>query len=212
MIAMSSEPRRRTSSFVRLPSRAVPVCSIRVAISAQRSDELLAAEPSARARRGAGRRRAARSWCESDRRGSGRRGSSRPGSGASATLAICGRCVIVSTCARSASRFNVAATACAVSPPMPASISSKTIVSPPPTAAIASATRESSPPEAVSATGPNGRPAFGRIRKTTSSAPLGPGSRSRSSARNSPSPMPTPRSSAATAAANGSRGLRPRVA
>ena len=47
---------------------------------------------------------------------------------------------------------------------MPASISSKTIVSPPATAAIASATRESSPPEAVSATGPNGRPAFGRIR------------------------------------------------
>ena len=49
-------------------------------------------------------------------------------------------------------------------PPMPASISSKTIVSPPPTAAIASAIRDSSPPEAVSATGANGRPAFGRIR------------------------------------------------
>ena len=47
---------------------------------------------------------------------------------------------------------------------MPASISSKTIVSPPPTAAIASAIRESSPPDAVSATGPNGRPGFGRIR------------------------------------------------
>ena len=46
------------------------------------------------------------------------------------------------------------------------------------TAAIASATRESSPPEAVSATGPNGRPEFGLIRKTTSSAPLAPGSRS----------------------------------
>ena len=97
----------------------------------------------------------------------------------SATVAICGRCVIVTTCARSARRRSVSATACAVVPPMPASISSKTIVSPPATAAIASATRESSPPDAVSATGPNGRPAFGRIRKTTSSAPVAPGSRSR---------------------------------
>ena len=96
-------------------------------------------------------------------------------------------------------------TAFAVSPPIPASISSKTIVSPPPTAAIASATRESSPPEAVSATGANGRPGFGRIRNEASSAPDGPGSRSRSSARNSPSPMPTPRSSSATAAWNGPR-------
>src|SRR5512144_3004610 len=57
---------------------------------------------------------------------------------------------------------------------MPASISSKTIVSPPPTAAIARAMRESSPPEAVSAAGANGRPAFGRIRNATSSAPVGP--------------------------------------
>ena len=71
----------------------------------------------------------------------------------SATLAICGRCVIVSTCARSASRRSVAATAWAVTPPIPASISSKTSVSPPATAASASAIRESSPPEAVSATG-----------------------------------------------------------
>ena len=46
----------------------------------------------------------------------------------SATLAICGRCVIVMTCARSASRASVSATAFAVSPPMPASISSKTCV------------------------------------------------------------------------------------
>ena len=60
-------------------------------------------------------------------------------------------------------------------PPMPASISSKTIVSPPPTAAIASAIRESSPPEAVSATGAKGRPAFGRIRNAASSAPGRPG-------------------------------------
>ena len=43
-------------------------------------------------------------------------------------------------------------------PPMPASISSKTIVSPPATAAIASATRDSSPPEAVSATGAERQP------------------------------------------------------
>ncbi len=41
---------------------------------------------------------------------------------------------------------------------------------------MASAIRESSPPEAVSATGPKGRPAFGRTRKTTSSAPVAPGS------------------------------------
>ena len=47
-------------------------------------------------------------------------------------LAICGRWVIVTTCARSASRRSVSATACAVVPPMPASISSNTIVSPPP--------------------------------------------------------------------------------
>ncbi len=58
---------------------------------------------------------------------------------------------------------------------MPASISSKIIVSPPPTAAMASATRESSPPEAVSATGPNGRPLFGRIRNAASSAPVAAG-------------------------------------
>ena len=82
----------------------------------------------------------------------------------SARLAICGRCVIVTTCAAPASRRSVSATACAVCPPMPASISSKTIVSPPATAAIASATRESSPPEAVSATGANGMPWFGRMR------------------------------------------------
>src|SRR6185503_4110260 len=79
----------------------------------------------------------------------------------SAALAIWGRWVIVSTCARSASLPRASATACAVRPPMPASISSKTIVgSPAPawaTARRASATRESSPPEAVSATGANGR-------------------------------------------------------
>ena len=79
------------------------------------------------------------------------------------------------TCARAPSRRSVSPTACAVWPPMPASISSKTIVSPPPTAAIASAIRDSSPPEAVWATGANGRPAFGRMRKATSSAPVAPG-------------------------------------
>src|SRR5205807_2354724 len=108
----------------------------------------------------------------------------------SATLAICGRCVIVITWARVASRCRISATLCAVSPPMPASISSNTIVSPPATAAIASAMRESSPPEAVSATGPNGRPRLGRIMNATSSTPVGLGSRSRSSATNSPSPRP----------------------
>ncbi len=35
--------------------------------------------------------------------------------------------------------------------------------------------RESSPPEAVSATGANGSPLFGRMRKTASSAPAAPG-------------------------------------
>ena len=87
----------------------------------------------------------------------------------------------MTTCARSARRLSVSATRCAVTPPMPASISSKTSVSPPATTASASATRESSPPDAVSATGPNGMPGFGRIRKTASSRPLGPGSRSFSS-------------------------------
>ena len=87
---------------------------------------------------------------------------------------------------------------------MPASISSKTSVSPPATTASASATRESSPPDAVSATGPKGMPGLGRIRKTASSRPLGPGSRSFSSTRNSPSPMPTPSRFSATATANGS--------
>ncbi len=48
-------------------------------------------------------------------------------------------------------------------------------VSPPATAAIASAMRESSPPDAVSATGANGRPAFGRTRNTVSSPPVAPG-------------------------------------
>ena len=33
--------------------------------------------------------------------------------------------------------------------------------------------RDSSPPDAVSATGPNGSPAFGRTAKTASSAPEG---------------------------------------
>ena len=77
----------------------------------------------------------------------------------------------MSTWARSARRCSVAATACAVTPPMPASISSKTSVSPPATAASARATRESSPPEAVSAIGANGRPAFGRMRNVASSRP-----------------------------------------
>ena len=106
------------------------------------------------------------------------------------------------TCARSASRWRTRPTAFAVSPPMPASISSNTSVSPPATAAIASATRDSSPPDAVSATGPNGMPAFGRMRKTASSAPVAPMSRSRTSQVNSPSPMPTSCNSTATATAN----------
>src|SRR6185503_1553855 len=124
----------------------------------------------------------------------------------SAALAIWGRWVIVSTCARSASLPRASATACAVRPPMPASISSKTIVgSPAPawaTARRASATRESSPPEAVSATGANGRPEFGRMRKATASRPVEPCSRSETSAWNSPSPIPSPCSSAATDSPN----------
>ena len=124
------------------------------------------------------------------------------GSAGRRRLAICGRWVIVSTCARPARRRSVSATAWAVVPPMPASISSKTIVSPPATAAIASATRESSPPEAVSATGPNGRPAFGRIRNATSSAPVGarlalararPGTRRRRGRSPAAPPRPPPR-------------------
>src|SRR5437879_929091 len=102
----------------------------------------------------------------------------------SASAAICGRWVIVTTCARSARRFSDLPTAFAVSPPMPASISSKIRVSPPATAAIASAIRDSSPPEAVSATGAKGSPAFGRTRKSASSPPVAPASRSRSSQTN----------------------------
>src|SRR6185503_2237211 len=128
----------------------------------------------------------------------------------SASDAICGRCVIVTTWARSARRRSVSPTACAVWPPIPASISSKTIVSPPPTAAIARAIRESSPPEAVSATGANGSPAFGRIRNETSSARPADGSRSPSSTRNSPSPrVPTLASASASACAAAAAGSVP---
>ena len=157
MIATSRGSSRRTSSFVRRSSFAVPVNSTGFSgppPGTPRRRASAGAPPAAR------RPRAARSACAW-----GRPGPSRPGSGGRRRDAICGRCVIVTTCARSARRRNVSPTACAVLPPMPASISSKTIVSPPPTAAIASAIRESSPPEAVSATGANGRPGFGRIRK-----------------------------------------------
>src|SRR5512133_2355163 len=123
----------------------------------------------------------------------------------SARLAICGRCVIVTIWERSPSRRSVCPTACAVWPPIPASISSKTrVILPPAAAAIASAMRESSPPDAVSATGANGRPAFGRIRNVTLSVPVCDGDFSPSSTTNSPSPRPMPRSSSATASANGS--------
>ena len=189
MIAMSSRPGRLTSSFVRRPSRAVPVCSTRVLIAAWRGTR--GRRASVRPRRAARRRRGDRCGCASDHPESSRRGN-----GASATLAIWGRCVIVITCARSARRRSVAATACAVSPPMPASISSKTSVSPPPTAASASATRDSSPPEAL--LGDRGRTG-GRHSAGSGRRPRqrrwGPGSRSRSSTRNSPSPIPTPRNS-----------------
>ena len=168
MIAMSPGSSRRTSSFVRLPSFAGPVCSTTAHLAAPRGTR--GRRASARARRAA---RASSSSSILVCVGSPGTFSTRKWR--SATLAICGRCVIVITCARSASRFSVSATAWAVVPPMPASISSKTSVSPPPTAAIASATRESSPPEAVSATGPNGSPGFGRMRNATSSAPVAPG-------------------------------------
>ena len=75
----------------------------------------------------------------------------------SATLAICGRCVIAMTWERPASRVSESATACAVRPPMPASISSNTIVGSPARACAAtlsaSAMRESSPPDAVAGDG-----------------------------------------------------------
>ena len=145
MIAMSSAERRRVSRFVRRSSRAGPVYSTKLIA---RSRGTPCRRASARAPRGARRPRAR--WM---RVTVGSPGTFSTRKWRSARLAICGRCVIVTTCARSASRRRLSPTACAVWPPMPASISSKTIVGPPATAAIASAIRESSPPEAVSCSG-----------------------------------------------------------
>ena len=164
MIATSPGPSRRVRRFVRRSSRAGPVNSTSSPSSASPGSRRRRA--CARARRGARRRRAARCACAS-----GRPGPFRRGNGARRALAICGRCVIVITCARSARRASARPTALAVSPPMPASISSKTSVSPPATTAIASAILESSPPEAVCATGASGRPGSAGSGTATSSAP-----------------------------------------
>ena len=75
----------------------------------ERREELRRRRASARAPRGARRRRAARSACAS-----GRPATFSTRKWRSARLAICGRCVIVTTCARSASRRSVSPTACAV--------------------------------------------------------------------------------------------------
>ena len=180
-IATSSGPSRLTRSFVRRPSRA-STRDLAHGRSSAVTALTKAPPPSMRpARRDARRRhgdprvfvpgtalRRRRCW--------------------SATLAICGRCVIVSTCARSASRCRRAATRCAVSPPTPASISSRTRVSPPATADSASAMRRASPPDGRLGDRRSGSPAFGRTRKTASSLPVGPSSRSLSSTWNSPSP------------------------
>ncbi len=64
---------------------------------------------------------------------------------------------------------------------MPASTSSNTSVAPPDSLATpisASITRETSPPEAMSRSGPAGTPGLAAIRNSTTSAPVGPGSRS----------------------------------
>ena len=80
---------------------------------------------------------------------------------------------------------------------MPASISSNTIIAPPPRRAIASEIRDSSPPDAVSAT-PERAARVGGTRSCTSSAPCGPGSRSRPDSTRA-SAIPRPASSCAIA-------------
>ena len=83
----------------------------------------------------------------------------------SAAAAICGRCVMQSTCAVAASSRSLSVSTRAVRPPMPASTSSKTSISvaSPSRAAsrTASAMRDSSPPEATLPSGPAGQPGVG---------------------------------------------------
>ena len=121
MIARSSGRRRLTRSFVRRPSRAGPETHP-VPVHApvgDRGHELLAAEHALELV-------AALGVVEHlDPRVGRVAGDLLDAKCRSATLAICGRWVIVSTCARSASRRRTPATRCAVTPPMPASISSK---------------------------------------------------------------------------------------
>ena len=117
----------------------------------------------------------------------------------------------MTTCARAASRRSVSPTACAVRPPIPASISSKTIVSPPPTAAIASAIRDSSPPDAVSATGAERQAGVRADKEPDLVGARRPRLGARvSSARNSPSPRPTPRELGGDRLRERRRGVAPR--
>src|SRR3954454_22465629 len=79
---------------------------------------------------------------------------------------------------------------------MPASTSSKTSVALPSALATpmsASMTRDSSPPDAISRSGPAGAPAFGAMRNSTASAPVGPGS---PGSGGDPEPAPAPPSRA----------------
>ena len=127
----------------------------------------------------------------------------------SARLAICGRCVIVTTCARARELRERLATACAVSPPMPASISSKTIVSPP-----RDGRDRQRDARQLAARGRLGgrRERQARVRadeeRRPRPCPVAPGSRLASSARNSPSPRPSAVRAAPTASANGPAAAR----
>ena len=96
----------------------------------------------------------------------GRAGSAwRSGSGALASDATCGRWVMQITWRSSPSARSRSPTARAVLPPIPASISSKTMVPAPrpgPRPVSASMIRESSPPDAASRSGDSGDPRVGR--------------------------------------------------
>ena len=96
--------------FVRRSSRAGPVNSTKlIAPAATVGENSLAAEHPLELVPPLAPRRAPRSACAS-----GRPAPSRRGSAGRRRLAICGRCVIVTTCARPARRRSVSATACAV--------------------------------------------------------------------------------------------------
>ena len=102
----------------------------------------------------------------------------RRGSGACASDATCGRCVMQRTWRPSDSARRRSPTARAVAPPTPASTSSNTTVGEPSTAVAtlisASITRDSSPPEAISRSGPGGHAGVRADQELDGVAPAAP--------------------------------------